>query len=209
MKPLTIAILATASFFYACSYVIRANGEEWERISSSFHSPVTRGALPPNGNAPPLSPQPIADEVEPQIVTSNVSPRSWYSPEWTPQTRGDVIRWDGEGGQAAYITFYCKACNTPRHSTQTASGIPLKQGIVNFAVHRSRFYSKTDALRRGQIIEVRFHDRIYRGAVTDVHGVKFNTIDIHVGDNWTRQCRCSKVGHGVWRAITEDEVDAH
>jgi hypothetical protein len=92
-----------------------------------------------------------------------------------------------------YITFYCKACNTPRNSTQTSSGIPLKRDVVNFAAPKSLRYLM------GKEIEVRFRDTVYRGIVTDKCGTK--ALDIHTGKNWTTQCKCYPVGYGEWRLI--------
>ena len=76
------------------------------------------------------------------------------------------------------ITCYCSACNSPRGSTQTASGETATEGVT-VAVHRSK-YSKNKQI---------YIDGIGSRRIQDIHGNSSDVIDVYVGN--CSVCRCS------------------
>ena len=77
------------------------------------------------------------------------------------------------------ITCYCSACNSPKGSTQTASGIPAIVGIT-VAVHPSK-YQKNKVIFIEGIGEIKIQDK---------HGNTPDVIDVYV-DNCS-QCNCRR-----------------
>ena len=63
------------------------------------------------------------------------------------------------------ITCYCSACNSPKGSTQTASGIPVTEGVT-VAVHPS-LYSKNKEI---------YIDGIGSRRIQDKHGNSRNVL---------------------------------
>ena len=76
------------------------------------------------------------------------------------------------------ITCYCSACNSPKGSTETASGETAKAGTT-VAVHPT-LYSKNKSIHIDGI-----GDRL----IQDKHGNSSNVIDVYVGD--CKICKCS------------------
>ena len=76
------------------------------------------------------------------------------------------------------ITCYCSACNSPKGSTQTASGQSAREGVT-VAVHRSK-YSKNKQINI---------EGIGSRLIQDIHGNKENVIDVYVGN--CSVCKCS------------------
>ena len=83
------------------------------------------------------------------------------------------------------ITCYCAACNSPKGSTQTASGIPATEGVT-VAVHPS-LYSRNKEI---------YIDGIGSRRIQDKHGNSRNVIDVYVGN--CAQCRCSSHPFSGW-----------
>ena len=76
------------------------------------------------------------------------------------------------------ITCYCSTCNSPKGSTQTASGIPAQEGVT-VAVHPSKYQKNKEIFIEG----------IGSRRIQDKHGNKPDVIDIYVGNH--SQCKCS------------------
>ena len=77
------------------------------------------------------------------------------------------------------ITCYCSACNSPKGSTQTASGETATEGVT-VAVHPSK-YSKNKLINISGIGDRKIQDK---------HGNAANVIDVYVGN--CKKCSCSK-----------------
>ena len=81
--------------------------------------------------------------------------------------------------QTYKITCYCSACNSPKGSTQTASGIPATAGVT-VAVHKTK-YQKNKKI---------FIEGIGERKIQDKHGNTPDVIDVYVGN--CSQCNCSR-----------------
>ena len=81
--------------------------------------------------------------------------------------------------QTYKITCYCSACNSPKGSTQTASGIPATAGVT-VAVHPSKYQKNKDIVIEG----------IGQRKIQDKHGNTPDVIDVYVGN--CSQCKCSR-----------------
>ena len=79
--------------------------------------------------------------------------------------------------QTYKITCYCSACNSPKGSTQTASGIPATEGVT-VAVHPSKYVKNKEINIEG--IGIR--------RIQDKHGNAPNVIDVYVGNR--SKCNC-------------------
>ena len=81
--------------------------------------------------------------------------------------------------QTYRITCYCSACNSPKGSTQTASGIPATAGVT-VAVHPSKYQKNKEINIEG--IGIR--------RIQDKHGNKPDVIDVYVGN--CSHCNCAR-----------------
>ena len=81
--------------------------------------------------------------------------------------------------QTYKITCYCSACNSPKGSTQTASGIPATAGVT-VAVHPSKY-------QKNKVIII---EGIGERKIQDKHGNTPDVIDVYVGN--CSQCNCSR-----------------
>ena len=81
--------------------------------------------------------------------------------------------------QTYRITCYCSDCNSPRGSTQTASGIPATVGVT-VAVHPSKYQKNKEIYIEG--IGIR--------RIQDKHGNAPDVIDVYVGN--FSHCICSR-----------------
>ena len=81
--------------------------------------------------------------------------------------------------QTYRITCYCSACNSPKGSTQTASGIPATEGVT-VAVHPSKYQKNKEINIEG--IGIR--------RIQDKHGNKPDVIDVYVGN--CSHCNCAR-----------------
>ena len=88
------------------------------------------------------------------------------------------------------ITCYCSACNSPKGSTQTASGEIATEGVT-VAVHPTKYS------RNKQI----YIEGIGSRLIQDKHGNSANVIDVYVGN--CSVCRCSSHPFsGRWCNVT-------
>ena len=76
------------------------------------------------------------------------------------------------------ITCYCSACNSPKGSRETASGLNATEGVT-VAVHPSK-YVKNKAI---------YIEGIGKRVIQDKHGNSANVIDVYIGE--TNNCKCS------------------
>jgi len=91
---------------------------------------------------------------------------------------GDIFIDIGQPPTQTYkITCYCSACNSPKGSTQTASGIPATAGVT-VAVHRTKY-------QKNKVI---FIEGIGERKIQDKHGNTPDVIDVYVGN--CSQCNC-------------------
>ena len=81
--------------------------------------------------------------------------------------------------QTYKITCYCSACNSPKGSTQTASGIPATAGVT-VAVHPTKY-------QKNKVI---FIEGIGERKIQDKHGNTPDVIDVYVGN--CSQCNCRR-----------------
>ena len=95
-------------------------------------------------------------------------------------TNGAIyIRFGPPPTQTYKITCYCSACNSPKGSTQTASGIPATEGVT-VAVHPSKYVKNKEINIEG--IGIR--------RIQDKHGNKPDVIDVYVGN--CSHCNCAR-----------------
>ena len=81
--------------------------------------------------------------------------------------------------QTYKITCYCSACNSPKGSTQTASGIPATAGVT-VAVHPTKYQKNKEIYIEG----------IGQRKIQDKHGNTPDVIDVYVGN--CSQCNCRR-----------------